>query len=76
MDSVGFFELIGQCSLDEFLETLAYRHSAEIDWKYVRCVRWFPYKCKTDDVSSIPEQQLPGKKRNREGVLVTEKLSL
>lgn len=36
---------------------------------------WFPYKGQIGNVLSIPEQQLPGKKRYREAVLVVEALS-
>lgn len=37
-----------------------------------RCVWWFPYNGRTDDVLGIAERQIPGNMRSRKAVLVTE----
>lgn len=38
-------------------------------------MKWFSYKGETGDAQSIPEPELPGKKRDRECVMVAEILS-
>lgn len=75
LDAVRLFKIIRRRALDAFLLFIAYPRSAEIDWKYIRCVGWFPLKAKTYDVLSIPDRQIPGKKRDRKGVWVTITLS-
>lgn len=72
VDAAGFFQIIRQCSFEASLVFLTYQRLAEIDWRVVCCVEWFPYIGNTGDVLSIPERQVPGIKRDREGVLVTE----
>lgn len=76
MDYVGFFKIILQCSFDEFLVFLAYRHSAESVWKDVYFLGWVSCKLETGEILCRQERLVRRKKRHREMVLVTEAHSI
>lgn len=72
VDTAGFFGVVRHCSFDPVQAYLAYRRANEVDWDGVNCAGWFPYKGQTGEVMGIPARQVPGTKRDRDGVLISE----